>query len=254
MLKKRLIFSLLYDDGYFCLSRNFRLQKIGNYEWLINNYGFYNIYNAIDELIILDVSRKKNNKRKFYEILELLTANFYIPISIGGGIKEINQADEYFKLGADKVIINTELKNKNLINKVSSKYGAQSIIGSVDFSTRKKNSFFINNGTTIIKSFQDYKNLLNEIDIGELIFNSIDLDGTGQGLDINFYLNNCQDFNKPILISGGVGKTDHIHEGLKLNFVNGVVTANLLNFVKDGLMKSRLNLQKKFKDIVKRSV
>ena len=55
MLKKRLIFSLLYNDGYFCLSRNFRLQKIGDYKWLIHNYGFYNIYNAIDELIILNV-------------------------------------------------------------------------------------------------------------------------------------------------------------------------------------------------------
>ena len=58
MLKKRIIFSLLYNDGFFCLSRNFRLQKIGDYDWLINNYGFLNIYNAIDELIILDVSRE----------------------------------------------------------------------------------------------------------------------------------------------------------------------------------------------------
>ncbi len=253
MLKKRLIFSLLYNDGYFCLSRNFRLQKIGDYKWLIDNYGFYNIYNAIDELIILNVSRDKKNTEKFYKVLELITANFYIPISIGGGIKNIKQVDDYFNLGADKIIINSELKNIKLINEISSKYGAQAIIGSIDFSLLKKKAFFINNGKTEVESFEDYKKFLNKLDIGELMFNSIDFDGTGQGLDINFYNKNCKDFNKPILISGGVGKTEHIYEGLKLDFVNGVVTANLLNFVKDGLIKSRIILQKKLENIVMRS-
>ena len=254
MLKKRIIFSLLYNDGYFCLSRNFRLQKIGDYKWLIENYGFENIYNAIDELIILDVSREKKDKDKFYKILDLITANFYVPISIGGGIKNITHVDDYFNMGADKVIINSELANIDLVNKISSKYGAQAIIGSIDFSSINENSFFINNGKKKIESFENYKNILNKIDIGELMFNSIDYDGTGQGLDINFYTNYCKKFKKPLLISGGVGKTEHIYEGLKLDFVNGVVTANLLNFVKDGLIKTRLTLQKYLDNIVKRSI
>ena len=70
MLKKRIIFCLLYLDGKFCLSRNFRLQKIGDYDWLINNYGFHNIYNAIDELIILNVSRDNEVEKSFFDLVK----------------------------------------------------------------------------------------------------------------------------------------------------------------------------------------
>ena len=146
------------------------------------------------------------------------------------------------------------MSNFNLINEISSKCGAHAIIGSIDFSSNKRNRYFINNGRTEIESFENYNSILNKLDIGELMFNSIDYDGTGQGLDINFYNNHCKKFKKPLLISGGVGKTDHIYEGLELDFVNGVVTANLLNFVKDGLMKSRIILQEKFNNIVKRTI
>jgi imidazole glycerol-phosphate synthase subunit HisF len=252
MLKKRLIFSLLYNDGFFCLSRNFRLQKIGDYNWLINNYGFLNIYNAIDELIILDVSRHDKKQEKFFKIIELITSNFYIPISIGGGISNIQHAENYFKLGADKIIINSNLKNIKLVNELSLKYGAQAIIGSVDFSSIKENNFFINNGEKKVNSFDNYKEYIMDLEIGELLFNSIDYDGTGQGLDIEFYKKYCRNFNKPLLISGGVGKTEHILEGLNLDYVSGVVTANLLNFVKDGLINARKNIQTNFKNVVKR--
>ena len=67
MLKKRLIFSLLYSEGYFLQSRNFNLQKVGNIDWLKNNYNFKNISPYIDELIVLDVSRKDRNKAVFLQ-------------------------------------------------------------------------------------------------------------------------------------------------------------------------------------------
>ena len=65
MLKKRLIFTLLYSEGFFCQSRNFNLQKVGDANWLKNNYNFKNISYFIDELIILDVTRKKKIKSNF---------------------------------------------------------------------------------------------------------------------------------------------------------------------------------------------
>ena len=82
MLKKRIIFSL-YLDGKFCLSRNFRLQKIGDYDWLINNYGFHNIYNAIDELIILNVSRDNEVEKSFFDLVKKFLQIFYSN-SVGG--------------------------------------------------------------------------------------------------------------------------------------------------------------------------
>ena len=70
MAKKRLIFTLLYDSGSFMLSRNFRLQKVGDIDWLEKNYGFSNVGFSIDELIVLDVSRNPRNREEFSEVLK----------------------------------------------------------------------------------------------------------------------------------------------------------------------------------------
>ena len=76
---KRLIFSLLYEDGYFVLSRNFNRQKVGDINWLIENYNFETISTGIDELVILDLS-KKNNKMKFIEDVNQISKKIFIPL------------------------------------------------------------------------------------------------------------------------------------------------------------------------------
>ena len=91
MLKKRLIFTLIYSDGFFMQSRNFRLQRVGNIEWLLKNYKFQETSFFIDELIILDASRVKKLSNSFLNIVEELAKECFIPISVGGGIKSINQ-------------------------------------------------------------------------------------------------------------------------------------------------------------------
>ena len=85
MLRKRIVFTLIYDDGFFCQSRNFRLQRVGDIKWLENNYKFQKIAFSIDELIIVNATRGKKNLSKFTKILDRLVDNVYIPISAGGG-------------------------------------------------------------------------------------------------------------------------------------------------------------------------
>ena len=252
MLKKRIIFCLLYLDGKFCLSRNFRLQKIGDYDWLINNYGFHNIYNAIDELIILNVSRNNEVEKSFFDLVKKISSNFFIPITVGGKINNFELAKKSFDSGADKILINTNLKDMKLIKQISEVYGAQAIIGGIDFSKKNNLSFYTYNASIQNNEIHKYINFINEIDIGEVYFQSIDFDGTGQGLDINFYNQNCSNINKPILVGGGIGKPEHIVEGLKLDHVDGVVTANLLNFVKTGLIKAREYVDESLKNVAKR--
>ena len=107
MLKKRLIFVLLYQEENFYLSRNFQLQKVGNLDWLKKNYDFSLIAKSIDELIILDVSRKKNDVKKFTQILKRIIENCFIPVSVGGKINHLDIAKEYIDAGADKLVINS---------------------------------------------------------------------------------------------------------------------------------------------------
>ena len=83
MLKKRIIFTLLYSENFFHLSRNFRLQKIGNYKWLKDNYNFSKISFFIDELIILNIQRDNKNFQSFFENIKHITKECFIPVTIG---------------------------------------------------------------------------------------------------------------------------------------------------------------------------
>ena len=97
MLKKRLVFTLLFSDGSFMLSRNFRLQRIGDLEWLQRNYVFSNISEAIDELVILNVSRSEPQMNQFTDMLKQLTKTCFIPITAGGWVREANQANQLLR-------------------------------------------------------------------------------------------------------------------------------------------------------------
>ena len=133
MLKKRLIFTLLHDSGNFMLSRNFRLQKVGDLNWLKRNYDFQKISFYIDELIILDVSRKDRSIEKFCEILKEISYGCFVPISSGGGIRSMNDAKKILRSGADKIILNTTLfEDFKLVKELSREFGQQCIVGSLD--------------------------------------------------------------------------------------------------------------------------
>ena len=92
MLKKRLIFTLLYNNGKFVLSRNFRLQEVGDINWLQTHYNFSSISRAIDELIILDVSRNYIDSELFLENVKQITKGCFVPITIGGHLHSLKQA------------------------------------------------------------------------------------------------------------------------------------------------------------------
>lgn len=246
MLKKRLIFILLYQQENFYLSRNFQLQKVGNLDWLKKNYNFSLIAKSIDELIILDVSRKKSDTNKFTKILKKVIENCFIPVSVGGKIHHLDVAKRYMDAGADKLVINSNLFNTNLIDKVATTFGDQSLIGSLDYKKNKKDFvFFSNNGTTAINlSLDMILSKIKKLHVGEIIFNSIDKDGTGFGLDFDLLKKIPKKFNKPIIYSGGSGNHFHILRGFKEKNLDAIATANLLNFVGNGLMFTRNELLK----------
>ena len=111
MIKKRLIFTLLFQKDSFFLSRNFRLQKIGNFDWLKKNYDFSLIADSVDEIILLNVSRNENEINNFCEIIKTFTKECFIPISTEENIN-LDIAKKYIQSGADKLVINSNLFNK----------------------------------------------------------------------------------------------------------------------------------------------
>ena len=244
MLKKRIIFTLLYCDGYFVQSRNFNLQKVGNVDWLENNYNFNKISNFIDELIIIDISRTRKNIDLFIENVQKITSSCFMPITLGGGIENLEKANLLLSNGADKVIINTNLNSK-ITKEISKNYGEQSIIAGIDFKKiGKKYLIYKNNGSKKVNiSLKDYLLKVDKLPVGEILINSIDKDGTGNGLDLDI-CNHLKKIKKSIIISGGCGNVKHFVEGLNKKEIDAVSTANLLNFVGDGIKKAREDLLK----------
>ena len=245
MLKKRVIFTLLYDQGAFMLSRNFRLQKVGDLRWLQKNYNFSNVSFSIDELVILDVSRTVRDTDRFCEHVKAMTEGCFVPIAAGGGVTGIEHAQKLLRAGADKVVVNTAIAaDSELVREMATLYGRQCIVASVDAKqTADGFEVFTNNGGLAAGvSLSDWMARLAELPVGEIYLNSMDRDGTGQG-----YLLAMLDYvpatiATPVILAGGAGKPQHLAEGLLDPRVDAVATAHLFNCVGDGLNQARLQL------------
>jgi cyclase len=242
MLTKRLIFTLLYDSGSFMLSRNFRLQKIGDLDWLEDNYGFSTVGYAIDELVVIDVSRQSRNTPQFCEDLKQLTRDCFAPITAGGGIRTLEHVHQLLRSGADKIVINTSLHDQpELVEEIATEFGRQCIVASIDVQKIDGTyQVFKNNGT--VKVGESLEHVLLKcagLPVGEIHIESIDRDGTGNGLDLEIleFVKHVKDL--PLILMGGIGNADHIIAGLKDTRVDAVATGNLLNFMGDGLARAR---------------
>ena len=245
---KRLIFSLLYEDGYFVLSRNFRTQKIGDLTWLFKNYNLIDVSFGIDEIIIIDVSKNKNLD-EFCKIVEKISSRIFIPITVGGGIYSIENIKKLQLAGADKILLNNLFNsNQDLWRNISNVYGSQFVVACIDYKIiNGEVKIFYEKASKISKfNLTETITKIQHLGTGEIILQSIDYDGTGKGLcmEILEFTKNIR-LMCPLIMKGGIGKFDHIFEGLKIKKVDAVCTANLLNFIGDTFLKVKKSLIKK---------
>lgn len=242
MLRDRLIFSLTYNAGAFMQSRNFRLQRVGDINWLERNYKFQKISFSLDELIVVDATKDNKDIKKFSEAVKRLVNDVFIPVAAGGGIRQIEDAELLFNNGADKVILNSALyETPELAKSIIEKYGAQSLVASVDYKlVDDLPVVYIKDGTLPIPMpLGEYLTFLQALGVGEILLNSIQQDGTGFGYDLSTIQEYGQSISVPLLIMGGAGNERHLLDGLKQNGVSAVVTANLFNFIGNGLPNAR---------------
>ncbi len=245
MLKKRLIFTLLYHRGQFMLSRNFRLQKVGDMDWLQKNYNFSKISFSIDELVVLDVTRDGRDSAAFCSDLAELCKGCFVPVAAGGGVRSLETAKALFRSGADKLVVNTALYTEiGFVEQLATEFGQQSIVAAVDVKQGVDGfQAFINNGETCIPgSASEWLTKVSNLPVGEIYLNSMDKDGTGQGCHIELLDLIPQALAKPLILAGGAGNAGHLAAGLGDSRTGAVATAHLFNFVGDGLSKARQSL------------
>lgn len=255
MLKKRIIFTLLYEDGYFMHSRNFRLQRVGDLGWLRKNYNFADVAFFVDELIVLDVSRRERDIDAFCKVLEEISIGCFVPIAAGGGISHINHANRLLRSGADKVVLNTAIvDNPGLVHEITTEFGQQCVVASIDFHRDKHGlyQFYTHNGSLKrSESAQEILGFCLDRLVGEIYLTNIEKDGTGQGYDLDILNSLPAKFDVPIILSGGVGNAQHLLQGLLDPRVDAVSTANLFNFMGDGLKNARSLISESYNKLAK---
>ena len=232
MLKKRLIFTLLVRNGIYQLSRNFSLQAVGNFDWLSNYYKLTSITQSIDELILLNVARDAEKNASFLESVAQLGTLCFMPIAAGGGIRGIDDAYRLLNAGADKLVLNTALFSEpESVEGIAKNFGSQCVVASLDYKrTPIGLEVWCENGKKNTgMGLEDAVRRAESIGAGELYITSIDRDGTGQGYDVDALELVTRVSKLPIIASGGVGDFSHFLDGLSLDGVTGVSTANILS-------------------------
>ncbi|MDC1077739.1 HisA/HisF-related TIM barrel protein [Candidatus Pelagibacter sp.] len=235
MLKKRIIITLTFLEGVLFRTKKF----IPDYRYTKN---FIDLW-SIDELILIDISEKKFSK-EFCNTVIFFSSNCHVPITVGGGIKNIDNVDLYFKLGADKVVLGTQSLDKtNLIKDISRKYGNQSIIQSIDcIKEKNSNNYNVmkNNGKFFYSNdiiHQCKKALSNGA--GEILINNIDNDGSLLGYDLNLIEMVSNKINCPILALGGAGNWKHILDLFSKTNISGACTQNIFHFTEESILSAK---------------
>lgn len=252
-LKKRLIFALLYDGGSFMLSRNFRLQRVGDIEWLERNYNFRETALSIDELVILNVERDRASMDGFHAHIKRLNDDCFVPITAGGGVRGVDDARTLLRSGADKVAINTVLwSDPSLVSALASEFGRQCLVASVDVrATAAGHRAVVANGTEELPMpASEWLSRVADLPIGEIYLTSVDRDGTGQGFDESVLDLVPRDLPVPLIVAGGAGKAEHFVSPLRRPEVGAACTAHLFNFVGQSLATSRSHLRAAGVDLV----
>jgi len=239
MLKNRLIAVILIKDGNVIQSVKFKHTNAIHYD-AIHAIESFNAW-AIDEIVILNVSKKDSSKKDFIGIVKRISSKCFVPLSVGGWINSIDDATQLIKNGADKIILNTQaFLNHNLISQISKKYGNQCVIISIDTKNIDGNDYvYIDRGTknTNIEAITWAKKAI-EYGAGEILINSIDYDGNRKGYNLKLISKLSGNINTPIIVLGGVFKWLHLQEGIEAG-ANAVAAANIFHYTEHSTRKAK---------------
>lgn len=234
------------------MSRNFDLQEVGDVNWLLENFQFNSLIRSIDELVILDVSRGVPNHKLFFDTVDIISKEAFMPLSLGGRINSEDEAELYFKNGADKVVINSlYFTNPKEVLKIIKRYGLQSITCSVDYKLIEGSKTVLTNNGSYNTGIElnNYISEIKKIGFGDLIINSIDRDGLGYGYDFDTINEIFSITNSPIVASGGAENEEKLYDGIIKEYISAANTTNIFNFVFDGLKDAREHILSKGVDL-----
>ena len=195
-----------------------------------------------DEICFLDITASNENRDIIYEVVKDTSKKCFVPLTVGGGVRSVDDISKLLNCGADKVSINTAaVQNADVVVQSSKKFGSQCIVVAID---AKKNidkwEVFTHGGrnNTGIDAI-DFAKKMEDSGAGELLVTSMDRDGTQVGYDIELMSKISTTVNIPTIASGGVGNLDHLVEGIKLGKASAVLAASIFHYGKYSIKEAK---------------
>jgi len=201
-----------------------------------------------DEICFLDITASNENRDTIYDVVKDTSKKCFVPLTVGGGVRSIEDINKLLNYGADKVSINTAaVQNAKVVTESSKKFGSQCIVVAIDAKkTGKKWEVFTHGGrnNTGIDAVEFAKKM-EDSGAGELLVTSMDRDGTQVGYDIDLMSKISLKVNIPVIASGGVGNLDHLVDGIKLGYASAVLAASIFHYGKYSIKQAKEYLDSK---------
>ncbi len=208
---------------------------------------------GIDEIVFLDITASKERRATMVEVVEKTCKKVFVPITVGGGIKNVEDARKLFYAGADKISVNTAaIKNPKLITQLSSTFGAQAVVVAIDakkqYSKKRGRWFecFIYGGEKPTgKDAIEWAKKAEKLGAGEILLTSIDRDGTKAGFDLALTKKVAESVSIPVIASGGAGKEEDFTKVFTQGKADAALAAGIFHFRKLTIPEVKAYLKRK---------
>ena len=201
-----------------------------------------------DEICFLDITASNENRDTIYDVIERTSKKCFVPLTVGGGVRSIDDISKLLNSGADKVSINTAaVQNPEMIIESSKNFGSQCIVVAIDAKKNGDNwEVFTHGGrnNTNLDAI-DFAKKMEDSGAGELLITSMDRDGTQIGYDNDLIFKISSIVNIPVIASGGVGNLDHLVDGIKLGNASAVLAASIFHYGAHSIKEAKQYLNSK---------
>ena len=230
---KRIIPCLDVDKGRVVKGVNFlNIRDAGDPVEIAKRYD----KEGADEITMLDITASHETRETTYKTVESIASQVFIPLTVGGGVRSIDDIKKLLRSGADKVSINTSaVENPDFVKEAADKFGSQCIVVAVDAKASSQSEDFWEvvtyggrhrTGMDVLSWTQQ----VADYGAGEILLTSMDRDGTKEGFDNDLVFQVSNGISLPVIASGGVGNLDHLIDGIKVGGAEAVLAASIFHF------------------------
>jgi len=205
--------------------------------------------NGADEICFLDITASHENRNILLEVVKKTTEKCFVPLTVGGGVRTIEDINNLLKVGADKVSINTAaVNNNNLVKEAAEKFGSQCIVIAVDAKkvSNDKWEVFTHGGRKATgHDVMKFVTKMESLGAGEILLTSMDRDGTKKGYDLDLTKRVSELVKMPVIASGGVGNLEHLYQGIKIGKASAALAASIFHFGEYTILEAKQYLDSK---------